>query len=68
MKSEAAAGLGYTPAGDYAATVTSEVDWLVRAAAGGEGAQILGGLEEDFFGPMLDYAAEDRYYAGSTCG
>lgn len=68
LDTAAAASLGYEPAGDYAATVTSEVDWLVRAAAGRAGPQVIGGFDEELFGPMLDYAAEDRYYAGSACG
>ena len=57
----AATELGYTPAGDYASTVTEAVDWLVRAARGGEGAEHLPGPDDEFFGPMLDYATEDRY-------
>jgi nucleoside-diphosphate-sugar epimerase len=53
----AAARLGYEPAGDYAATVTAELDWLVSLAPqpppGAEG-----------FASMFDYAAEDRYLSG----
>jgi hypothetical protein len=59
----AALALGYTPAGDYTATVAAEVEWLVSAAGGGEGAEYLPGLEDAFFGPMLDSTAEDRYLA-----
>jgi nucleoside-diphosphate-sugar epimerase len=58
--SAAAEELGYTPVGDYATTVVDEVDWLVSAARGGE---LLPGLDDDYFGPFLDYAAEDRYLA-----
>ena len=57
----AAAELGYTPVGDYAATVADEVEWLVSAAH--SGTESLPGLDDAFFGPMLDYAAEDRYLA-----
>ncbi len=57
----AATALGYTPAGVYAATVADEVEWLVQAARGGEGADIVRGLEQAYFGPLLDYAAENRY-------
>ena len=57
----AAAALGYTPAGDFAATVADEVDWLVNAAAGGDGASWLPGPDDPFFGPLLDYEAEDLY-------
>ena len=59
----AAADLGYTPVGDYAATVVDEVDWLVGAAAGGDGASWLPGPDDPFFGRLLDYGAEDRYLA-----
>jgi nucleoside-diphosphate-sugar epimerase len=59
----AAAELGYTPAGDYATTVAEEVEWLVSAAGGGEGSERLPGPDDPFFGPMLDYAAEDLYLA-----
>jgi nucleoside-diphosphate-sugar epimerase len=64
----AAMELGYTPVGDYATTVADEVEWLVSAARGGEGAGNLPGLEDAFFGPMLDYAAEDRYLAARRGG
>jgi hypothetical protein len=57
----AAAELGYEPAGDYATTVAEEVEWLVAAARGGEDAELLPGLDDEFFAPMLDYAAEDRH-------
>ena len=57
----AAAGIGYTPVGDYAATVVDEIDWLVASARGGPGADALPALDDPFFGPLLDYAAEDRY-------
>ena len=57
LDTSAAADLGYVPSGDYATTVADEIDWLV--ATGGEGR-----LDEDFFTPLFDYAAEDRYLAG----
>jgi nucleoside-diphosphate-sugar epimerase len=60
----AAAELGYTPAGDYAATVAQAVDWLVSAVRGGRDAGRLPGLDDPFFAPLFDYAAEDRYLAG----
>ncbi len=59
----AAGELGYTPVGDYATTVAVEVAWLVSAALRGEN---LPQLDDDYFGPMLDYAAEDRYLASSN--
>jgi len=61
----AATKLGYTPAGDYTSTVVEEVDWLVSAARGGEGAGILPGTDDPYFEPMLDYGAEDRYLAAT---
>jgi len=57
----AAGELGYEPVGDYATTVPDEIDWLVKAA--GDDAAILPAPDDDFFGPMFDYAAEDRYLA-----
>lgn len=44
----AARQLGYQPAGDYAATVTTELDWLVSTA------QLPPGFDHDYFEPMLD--------------
>ncbi len=50
---------------------------LLRRGSGGPGlacaandpdSAVLSGLDGEFFSPMLDYAAEDRYYAGSQCG
>ena len=60
----AAAGLGYVPAGDYATTVASEVDWLAAAARGGEDAGLVPGPGDEYFAPLLDYPAEDRWLAG----
>jgi nucleoside-diphosphate-sugar epimerase len=59
----AAAALGYTPVGDYETTVADEVAWLVSAARSGED---LPQLDDDYFGPLLDYAAEDRYLAATS--
>lgn len=55
----AAAVLGYRPAGDYAATVPAEIDWLLRVASGEQDAGLLEQLDQEFE-PLLDYAAEDR--------
>jgi nucleoside-diphosphate-sugar epimerase len=57
LDTTSAAELGYVPAGDYAATVAEELDWLVALARDGE----LARLDHEFFGPFLDYEAEDRY-------
>ena len=58
------AELGYTPAGDYATTVAETVEWLVDAARGGDGARHLPPDDDEFFAPLFDYAAEDRWLAG----
>ena len=63
LDTTAAGELGYEPVGSYAATVAEEVEWLVSAARGGEGAEDLPGLDDEYFAPLLDYAAEDRYLA-----
>ena len=63
-----AAGLGYTPAGDYAATVAAEVDWLAAAARGGEDADLIPGPRDDYFAPLLDYRSEDRWLAARSGG
>jgi nucleoside-diphosphate-sugar epimerase len=60
LDTSAAVELGYTPVGDYATTVTDAVDWLVAGARGEHGAERLR-LDDGFFEPLLDYAAEDRY-------
>ncbi|HEY2506144.1 MAG TPA: NAD-dependent epimerase/dehydratase family protein [Streptosporangiaceae bacterium] len=62
----AAASLGYQAAGDYAATVGAGVDWLVSAARGDEGRQVSEWLADSYFDSFFDYAAEDRYLAGSA--
>ena len=36
------------------------VDWLVAAALGGEGSDLLPTPDDEYFTPLLDYAAEDR--------
>jgi nucleoside-diphosphate-sugar epimerase len=59
----AALDLGYEPAGDYAATVAAEVNWLTSAAAGREGDRALAWLSDHYFDQFLDYAREDRYLA-----
>ena len=60
LDTTAALELGYVPAGDYAATVAEMVDWLVAAAQGGEGSDLLPTPDDEYFMPLLDYAAEDR--------
>jgi hypothetical protein len=59
----AATDLGYTPIGEYAATVPDEVEWLVLAARIGGGTIPSSGLDDAFFRGMFDYAREDSYLA-----
>ncbi len=61
----AAHRLGYVPAGDYAATVAAELDWLAAAhgPAGPGGVTLPPGCEADYFDGLTDYAAEDAYLA-----
>jgi nucleoside-diphosphate-sugar epimerase len=61
LDTAAAVALGYEPAGDYARTVSEEIDWLVAAARGGEDMALLPRADDEFFAPLLDYAAEDRH-------
>jgi hypothetical protein len=63
LDTTAAVELGYEPVGDYAATVVDEVDWLVSIARAPGGETHVPGPDDPFLGPMLDYAAEDRYLA-----
>lgn len=63
LDTSAAEALGYVPVGDYAATVRDAVDWLVAAAGGGDGAAKLPREDDEFFAPLFDYAAEDRFLA-----
>ncbi|MFI1093343.1 NAD-dependent epimerase/dehydratase family protein [Streptomyces sp. NPDC020917] len=62
----AAEELGYQPAGDYAATVAAEVDWLADAARAGDPAGILPDADHPYFGWFFDYAAEDTFLAART--
>lgn len=65
LDTSAAVELGYEPVGSYADTVAEEIEWLVSAARGGEGADSLPRHDDEYFGPMLAYAAEDRYLANA---
>jgi nucleoside-diphosphate-sugar epimerase len=61
LDTTAAVELGYTPVGDYATTVADTVEWLAATARDSDTADQLPGAYDPYFGPMLDYAAEDRY-------
>jgi hypothetical protein len=63
----AAEALGYLPAGDYAATVGEEIDWLVAGSRQqDDGVGLAPGLDAEFFDGRFDYAAEDRYLSAAT--
>lgn len=68
LDTTAATELGYRPVGNYATTVAEEVDWLRTAAAGGPDLHLLPQADDPFFGPLLDYAAEDRYLTSRQDG
>lgn len=57
LDTSAALELGYVPAGDYAATVAAELDWLTGLAEP---------PADPFFDGYFDYAAEDRYLASGS--
>jgi hypothetical protein len=42
------------------------VDWLTAAARGGDDADLIPGPADDYFAPLLDYPAEDRWLAART--
>ena len=62
LDTSAAVDLGYTPAGDYASTVTDEVEWLVSLAEAADPTS----LDPQYFRSMFDYEAEDHYLAGEA--
>ena len=65
----AAAALGYKPAGDYAATVGAEIDWLAEIAVRlSDGARLPDDLDSAFFGRFIDYEAEERWLAAHRHG
>ena len=65
----AAAALGYTPAGDYAATVAAEIDWLTEIAVpSSDGARLPNDLDNAFFRRFIDYEAEERWLAAHQHG
>jgi nucleoside-diphosphate-sugar epimerase len=63
LDASAAEDLGYRPAGDYAATVAAEIDWLIDAARTGDRAGILPTADDPYFSQFFDYAAEDEFLA-----
>ena len=63
----AALRLGYVPVGDYATTVTDELDWLVETSARASSSGLV--TVVDRWGPSAsDYADEDAYLAAVSEG
>ena len=62
LDTRAGLDLGYVPAGDYAATVRSQLDWLAQSA----GDPVLASRRTEFFQRYVDYAAEDRFLRRRT--
>lgn len=63
LDTSAARRLGYRPAGDYAATVAAQIDWLVHAASTGDPAGVLPSVSDPYFSRFFDYQAEDEFLA-----
>lgn len=61
LDTAAARGLGYVPVGDYAATVTEELDWLVDASTRRASVGMGAALDGPYAPSASDYAAEDAY-------
>jgi nucleoside-diphosphate-sugar epimerase len=63
LDTSAAIALGYRPAGDYAATVAAELDWLVATTREPGAGWAVPADADPFFAPLLNYVAEDRFLA-----
>ena len=61
LDTTAAERLGYVPHGDYAATVSDEVDWLVAGSAAPEVERSFDSLVRRYAPSPEDYALEDAY-------
>jgi nucleoside-diphosphate-sugar epimerase len=61
LDTTAARQLGYTPAGDYRATVADEIDWLINAATCSEPSHLLRAISNRYATAQSDYANEDDY-------
>jgi nucleoside-diphosphate-sugar epimerase len=63
LDTSAARRLGFVPAGSYAETVKTEVDWLVQAVRSGDPAGALPSPGDPYFRPFFGYAREDAWLA-----
>lgn len=61
LDTSAALELGYTPVGDYAATVPDVIDWLTSATGKTRPAELPPGFDSPSFADAFDYAREDAY-------
>jgi nucleoside-diphosphate-sugar epimerase len=61
LDTSAANRLGYTPVGDYQATVTDELDWLVREAGRVDVGPLHTSLADRYGTSPSDYEREDAY-------
>lgn len=61
LDTSAALELGYTPVGDYAATVPGVIDWLTAAAGSTRPAALPPGFDSPSFADAFDYAREDTH-------
>jgi hypothetical protein len=61
LDTSAAQRLGFVPIGDYAQTVSAEIDWLVSAARSGDLAGALPLPQDPYFLRYFDYAREDAW-------
>ena len=61
LDTSAATKLGYTPVGDYAATVGDSVDWLVRLT--GPNIRLPDSYDADYFTGRFNYQREDAFLA-----
>lgn len=64
LDTTAATDLGYVPVGDFATTVSAEIDWLVALTRGQGRPELPLGCTDGYFDTLFDYAQEDRYLAG----
>ncbi|MFC5930405.1 hypothetical protein [Cryobacterium melibiosiphilum] len=62
LNTTASVDLGYVPVGTFAETIPDEINWLLFLDRVG----FTPGAGDPFFGPLLDYTAEDRYLAART--
>lgn len=60
LDTSAALELGYTPGGDYAATVPEVIGWLTSTASS-DPANLPPGYDSSYFADAFHYASEDAY-------